>query len=129
MILSLLKKLKEQYGINKVLDPFMGSGTVALEARYLGLDFYGSDLNPLSILLSRTKALTVNNAADVEKALINFAEKLIITYTDHKLVDLVFLKKLTFGLNRKIFKNFHLLKHNLINFWLVAPRKTGKLML
>ncbi len=110
MILSLLKKLKEQYGINKVLDPFMGSGTVALEARYLGLDFYGSDLNPLSILLSRTKALTVNNAADVEKALINFAEKLIITYTDHKLVDLVFFEKINFWFKSKNIQELSFIK-------------------
>ncbi|MGG4107752.1 DNA adenine methylase [Paenibacillus lautus] len=110
MVLSLLKKLKEQYGINKVLDPFIGSGTVALEARYLGLDFYGSDLNPLSILLSRTKALTVNNTNYVEKALTNFVEKLILTYTDHKLVDLVYFEKINFWFKLKNIQELSFIK-------------------
>src|SRR5690554_4260417 len=59
MVVSLLNILKEEYSISKVLDPFLGSGTVAIESKYLGLDFFGSDLNPLSILLAKTKALTV----------------------------------------------------------------------
>ncbi|MEK3751361.1 DNA adenine methylase [Paenibacillus sp. FSL E2-8871] len=123
MILSLLKKLKEQYGIKKVLDPFMGSGTVALEARYLGLDFYGSDLNPLSILLSRTKALTVNNAADVEKALINFSEKLIITYADHKLVDLVYFEKINFWFKSKNIQELSFIKAQCDKFLGSCPKK------
>lgn len=110
MILSLLKKLKEQYGINKVLDPFMGSGTVALEARYLGLDFYGSDLNPLSILLSRTKALTVNNTIHVEKALIEFAEKLILTYSENILIDLVYFEKINFWFKSKNIQELSFIK-------------------
>lgn len=107
----------------------MGSGTVALEARYLGLDFYGSDLNPLSILLSRTKALTVNNAADVEKALINFSEKLIITYADHKLVDLVYFEKINFWFKSKNIQELSFIKAQCDKFWGVVPRKTGKHML
>lgn len=61
MIQTLLELLRENYGIETVLDPFVGSGTVALESKYAGLKFYGSDLNPLSILLSKTKVLTVNS--------------------------------------------------------------------
>ena len=39
-----------------VYDPFSGSGTVLLESLYRGLDFHGSDINPLAILLCEVKA-------------------------------------------------------------------------
>jgi len=38
-----------------VLDPFAGGGTIPLEAQRLGLEAWGSDLNPVSVL--KTKAL------------------------------------------------------------------------
>lgn len=88
MVVSLLKKLKEEYSIAKVLDPFVGSGTVALECKYLGLDFYGSDLNPLSILLARTKSLTVNNTLYIEETLQAFIGSVIEKYAPEKLVEL-----------------------------------------
>ncbi|WPS88080.1 DNA adenine methylase [Brevibacillus halotolerans] len=88
MVVSLLKKLKEEYSITKVLDPFVGSGTVALECKYLGLDFYGSDLNPLSILLARTKSLTVNNTSFIEKSLKVFIDSISKKYISEKLIEL-----------------------------------------
>ncbi len=39
-----------------IYDPFAGSGTVMLESLYRGLDFHGSDINPLAILLSQVKS-------------------------------------------------------------------------
>ena len=38
-----------------ILDPFAGGGTIPLEAQRLGLRAYGSDLNPVAVLI--TKAL------------------------------------------------------------------------
>src|SRR5205823_8259547 len=38
-----------------VLDPFCGGGSIPLEAQRLGLRAYGSDLNPVPVLI--TKAL------------------------------------------------------------------------
>lgn len=69
---DLLDKLHEVYNIYNVLDPFVGSGTIALEAKELGLDFYGYDLNPLAILLARTKTLTVKNFYYIKNQLENF---------------------------------------------------------
>ena len=37
-------------GSELVYDPFAGSGTVMLESLYRGLEFHGSDINPLAIL-------------------------------------------------------------------------------
>lgn len=42
--------------VSLVYDPFAGSGTVMLESLYRGLDFHGSDINPLAILLCQVKA-------------------------------------------------------------------------
>lgn len=40
----------------RVYDPFAGSGTILLESIYRGLDFYGSDINPMATLLCSVKA-------------------------------------------------------------------------
>jgi hypothetical protein len=42
--------------VSLVYDPFMGSGTVMLESMYRGLNFHGSDINPMAILLSQVKS-------------------------------------------------------------------------
>ena len=38
-----------------VLDPFVGGGTAAVEAIALQRKFYGVDVNPLSVLVSKVK--------------------------------------------------------------------------
>lgn len=42
--------------VSLVYDPFAGSGTVMLKSLYRNLDFHGSDINPLAILLCQVKA-------------------------------------------------------------------------
>ena len=42
--------------ISHVGDPFVGSGTVLTECMLKGLHFIGKDVNPLAVLLCRTKA-------------------------------------------------------------------------
>jgi transcriptional regulator with XRE-family HTH domain len=39
-----------------VCDPFIGSGTTAVECRLLGIPFVGTEICPLSCLMARTKA-------------------------------------------------------------------------
>lgn len=46
-----------------VADPFCGSGTALVEARLLGRTAVGSDLNPLSTLVSRVKATPLDATA------------------------------------------------------------------
>jgi hypothetical protein len=41
--------------IRRLCDPFVGSGTTLTEAMFHGLNFIGSDINPLAILLCRAK--------------------------------------------------------------------------
>ena len=63
MIPQVARRLMETYGGNAstVLDPFMGSGTVLLEAS-LHKNFkiaYGMDINPLALLISKVKTTPI----------------------------------------------------------------------
>ena len=46
--------------IKNVSDIFCGCGTVALEAKIHGYDFWGCDINPVATLIARTKSNTYN---------------------------------------------------------------------
>jgi hypothetical protein len=54
MIRALLNILKVK-AKETVLDPFIGSGTTAVEAQLLGIDCVGRDISPLCILQSKVK--------------------------------------------------------------------------
>ncbi|MEM3452064.1 MAG: DNA methyltransferase [Candidatus Hadarchaeum sp.] len=43
-----------------LLDPFVGSGTAALEAQLLGINFIGFDISPLCILQSKVKTQSLD---------------------------------------------------------------------
>lgn len=48
--------LKRQFpdGVPTVMDPFCGGGSTLVEAQRLGLPAFGSDLNPVPVLIART---------------------------------------------------------------------------
>jgi hypothetical protein len=51
-----------------VLDPFIGSGTTAVEAQLLGIDCVGVDVSPLCRLISRVKTQSWAHLAEIETA-------------------------------------------------------------
>lgn len=59
--------LAHRPGPCRVLDPFVGSGTVMTEALVRDLDFTGIDINPLAALVCEAKA-AIDAGADVEGA-------------------------------------------------------------
>lgn len=59
--------LTHRPGSCRVLDPFVGSGTVMTEALVRGLDFTGVDINPLAALVCEAKA-AIDAGIDVEGA-------------------------------------------------------------
>ena len=68
---QLVKALLNYAGVNKgdvILDPFCGSGTTLVEARLLGLNSIGVDINPLACLISKVKieSLYFDNLEDLK---------------------------------------------------------------
>ena len=70
-----------QYGLryyskpgDLVLDPMMGSGTTLAEARRLGRNAVGYDIDPLARLIAEVKISNVNDAA-VERAYTTVAQR------------------------------------------------------
>lgn len=53
---ELLLRMRDTDGAAKLYDPFVGSGTTMAEAMMLGMDFLGTDINPLAVLLCRAKS-------------------------------------------------------------------------
>lgn len=54
---KLLEVAREAHGnVRRVLDPFVGGGTMLTEVMEQGLDFSGLDINPLAILACKVKA-------------------------------------------------------------------------
>ena len=49
---------REGVTVKKVSDIFCGCGTVALEAKIHGKDFWGCDINPVATLIAKTKSTT-----------------------------------------------------------------------
>jgi DNA modification methylase len=64
MIRALLNCIGLEKG-DTVLDPFVGSGTTALEAHLLGIDCVGVDVSPLCILQSKVKTESVDVLARI----------------------------------------------------------------
>lgn len=55
MIAPCVQKILDIVKPKSVLDPFSGSGTVMWECFKNGIEFHGNDLNPLSLLIMRSK--------------------------------------------------------------------------
>lgn len=58
MIRALLNIIGLRHG-DTVLDPFIGSGTTAVEAQLLGINCVGIDISPLCVLQSRVKTESI----------------------------------------------------------------------
>jgi hypothetical protein len=75
---ELIKIIKDlNPGIKSVYDPFVGSGTVMIETMLQGFDFKGQDINPLAVLICKTK-----KGPFFEKALIKKIENLFRNIAD-----------------------------------------------
>jgi hypothetical protein len=53
---ELMRRLVSEHAARRAYDPFVGSGTTLAEAMLQGLDFVGTDINPLAVLLCRAKS-------------------------------------------------------------------------
>jgi hypothetical protein len=61
MLSALLETIHDVYPeATRIYDPYVGSGTTLIESMMHGFDFTGGDINPLAILLCKTKAQVVD---------------------------------------------------------------------
>ena len=72
MIRALLNIIGLQEG-NTVLDPFIGSGTTAVEAQLLGINCVGIDISPLCVLQSKVKTESI----DILPQIVEWKEEII----------------------------------------------------
>ena len=116
MVSDLIKKVISIKPIKTVLDPFVGSGTTALEAKYLGLDFWGSDLNPLAVLLSKTKALTIDNTTYTKKRLLEFVEQVKEEYPTVKFIPISTFDSIEYWFKEENIRELNFLKFKISQF-------------
>lgn len=58
-----------------VMDNFAGSGTLLVEATLMGLDSFGVEVNPLSVLMSNVKCYSLGiNSAKLKQAIASFLQ-------------------------------------------------------
>ncbi len=77
MIRALLNIIGLERG-DTVLDPFIGSGTTAVEAQLLGINCVGIDISPLCVLQSKVKV----EAIDVLEEIMQWKEEIISGVTN-----------------------------------------------
>ncbi len=74
MIRALLNIIGLREG-DTVLDPFIGSGTTALEAQLLGINCIGVDISPLCVLQSKVKTESIGVINEIEEIKDNLLNK------------------------------------------------------
>lgn len=116
MVSDLIKKIMSIKSINTVLDPFVGSGTTALEAKYLGLDFWGSDLNPLAVLLSKTKVLTIENTTYTKRRLSEFIAQVKEEYPKVRLIPVCTFDSIDYWFKEENIRELNFLKFKISQF-------------
>lgn len=110
MIRALMNITKLREG-DTVLDPFIGSGTTALEAQLLGINCVGIDASPLCILQSKVKTESIDAVKEIEGCKDNTLDKVSSLFN---LTAKSPLEKIEFISNNERVKNFYKLA------WLVA---------
>jgi tRNA G10 N-methylase Trm11 len=75
MIRALLNIIGLKEG-ETILDPFIGSGTTAVEAQLMGINCLGIDISPLCVLQSKVKTDSIEAIDEIEKVKENILNKL-----------------------------------------------------
>ena len=77
LVRSIFNIIGLQWG-QTILDPFIGSGTTALEAHLFGLNSVGFDISPLTIIVSKVKV----TAGQVAEELGSYTKEAITSMTE-----------------------------------------------
>ena len=86
-----------------ILDPFCGSGTTCLEAKLVGKDSIGIDINPLAVLISKVKTTPLEKSElqnAVKCVMLRVAEKKTFPLVNFPKIDYWFGKEAQLDLSR-----------------------------
>lgn len=123
---QIVRKLIEDYAPNKnqvVCDPFGGCGTTLVEAKILGHDSVGFDINPVAKLITQTKTTPINPKTLIKqsaKFLEYYDETLPITHEHHPRIGYWFDQEMVQELDRIYFSIKKIKNHNVRRFFLCA---------
>jgi len=106
---QMIRALLNIIGLNKgctVLDPFIGSGTTALEAQLLGINCVGIDISPLCVLQSKVKTESIEVLPEILKCKDEILKKVGINLfnLDDKALD-----KVIDSISNEKVRNFYLM--------------------
>lgn len=92
---QIVSRLAEKY-TNKgdlIVDPFGGCGTTVVESKVMGRPSIAVDINPVAILIAKTKATPINPTKiekeflNLKNKLENYSENIKIIIPDHERID------------------------------------------
>ena len=104
MIRALLNYLQMKPG-DTILDPFVGSGTSALEAQLLGINCIGTDISEVCYLISNVKTKSLNSISEINERF-KFLEKQKDGQKRNEKEQLNFISDFVERIDNEICKNF-----------------------
>ena len=102
---------EENLHYEKVADIFCGCGTVALEAKRRGVSFWGCDINPVAVLIAKTKVNTYDN-----REIIKYYEAIVDRFNESDLLGIydscyeIAPERLKYWFSEVSYKNLYCLK-------------------
>lgn len=75
---QLIEAMLANYATDRavIFDPFLGSGTVLYESGSMGLEAYGTEINPSAYILSKTFSF-INVNKEIRKSSLNVVERIV----------------------------------------------------
>ena len=123
---QIVHKLIDDYapGVTQVVcDPFGGCGTTLVEAKMLGHESIGFDINPIAKLITQTKTTAINPStlANSRKRFLKYYEDAIpVSYNHHQRISYWFDESTIKELDRIYFAIKKIKDHNVRRFFLCS---------
>lgn len=93
-------------------DPFMGSGTVLVEAKLKGIKSVGIDTNPLAVLMSKVKTTPIPRKT-LDKQASVLLDAIKVDIKAKKSIEILKIKNLEFWFKPQVCKHLAIVKHNI----------------
>ncbi|MCG3221221.1 MAG: hypothetical protein H7641_07560 [Candidatus Heimdallarchaeota archaeon] len=127
MIRALFNHLQIQSG-ETILDPFIGSGTTALEAQLLGINCLGVDISEVCYLISKAKTDSIYSFTEIKNTFIQLEKQIDFNIKGEK-EQLQFASNFVESLENENCKNFFRVAELITHSDTTRRRKKGPLHL